>query len=165
MKPSNEHYVLVLEDTLDNSVIGLASIRSVLGNNDSYYYYNLEGSNLSKVQKGFSLLRPRVLHDGPSEIGSLFLDSKYRSKGLGRIISLSRFVFMKMHSHRFKNQVISEIRGVSYEDGSAPFWDNIGRKLININFSEANLLFHQSHSEFLIDFLKFLYALNFYQMM
>ena len=46
-----------------------------------------------------------------TEIGSLFLDPAYRGRGRGRLLSLTRFVFIARHPKRFADQVIAEMRG------------------------------------------------------
>ena len=80
------------------------------------------------------------IHDGPTEIGSLFLTENYRGKGRGRLLSLARFLFMAQHPLRFSQDVIAEMRGVVSDDGYCPFWEGIGRHFLKMDFSKADRL-------------------------
>jgi arginine N-succinyltransferase len=51
-------------------------------------------------------------HNGPAEIGSLFLSPEYRGRDAGRLLQLSRFLFVAEHPDAFEPQVVSELRGV-----------------------------------------------------
>ena len=52
-------------------------------------------------------------HNGPCEIGSLFLAPVHRGGHNGRVLSLSRFLFMADHEHCFDPVVLAEMRGVT----------------------------------------------------
>ena len=79
-------------------------------------------------------------HNGPCEIGSLFLHPDYRRDGNGRLLSLSRFLFMAEHRQRFEPQVIAEMRGVIDDQGRSPFWDAVGKHFFEIDFPKADYL-------------------------
>ena len=61
------------------------------------------------VRKEIQTLALVEEHNGPCEIGSLFLHPDYRRNGTGRMLSASRFLFMAEHKHRFETQVIAEM--------------------------------------------------------
>ena len=79
-------------------------------------------------------------HSGPTEICSLFLLPDYRKHGHGRLLSLHRFLFIKEFSSRFEQEIISEMRGVSAEDGKSPFWESVGRHFFKTDYNQADLL-------------------------
>ena len=85
-------------------------------------------------------LHPEIINEGPSEIGTLFLSESYRRSGIGRLLSLSRFLFIRNQPKRFKDTVIAEMRGVSSELGISPFWDSLGNKFFQIEFNTADRL-------------------------
>ena len=62
------------------------------------YYYEIKNSIHNSedlgVHKEIPVLHSRVEHDGPSEIGSLFLSPDYWGGGIGRLLSMSRFLFI-----------------------------------------------------------------------
>ena len=76
---------------------------------------------------------------GPSEIGSLFLSPKHRNKGIGRLLSLSRFLFIHCFKEHFTNIIIAELRGFLYKNNVSPFWNNLGKKFIPLSFNKADI--------------------------
>ena len=82
-KPSGEPYVFVMQDTDSGRLVGLSCIFSKTGGYEPFYSYaRVTESNycelLNKVQE-VEALHLQKLHDGPTEIGSLFLLPEYRS--------------------------------------------------------------------------------------
>ncbi|MEM8732570.1 MAG: arginine N-succinyltransferase, partial [Planctomycetota bacterium] len=106
---------------------------------------------LGKTQRVESLHLEKI-HDGPTEIGSLFLSPDYRGKGRGRLLSLSRFMFMAGHPNRFADKVIAEMRGVMSEEGDCPFWEAIGRHFFEMDFPQADSL-STVNKKFIEDFM------------
>lgn len=143
-KPSGEPYVFVMEDTSSGQLVGLSCIFSKTGGYEPFYSYaRVTESNycelLNKVQEVESLHLQKI-HDGPTEIGSLFLLPEYRGQGRGRLLSLARFTFMSAYPKRFADQVIAEMRGVMNDDGHCPFWEAIGRHFFDMDFPQADNL-------------------------
>lgn len=143
-KPSGEPYVLVMEDTTLGRLVGLSCIFSKTGGYEPFYSYRrVVESNfcelLNKTQRVESLQLEKI-HDGPTEIGSLYLSPEYRGKGRGRLLSLSRFMFISAHPKRFAETVIAEMRGVMADDGNCPFWEAIGRHFFEMDFPQADSL-------------------------
>ena len=143
-KPSGEPYVFVMEDTASAQLVGLSCIFSKTGGYEPFYSYaRVTESNycelLNKVQEVESLHLQKI-HDGPTEIGSLFLLPDFRGQGRGRLLSLARFVFMSAYPKRFADQVIAEMRGVMDDHGNCPFWEAIGRHFFDMDFPQADNL-------------------------
>ncbi|MEQ1825847.1 MAG: arginine N-succinyltransferase, partial [Pirellula sp.] len=80
------------------------------------------------------------IHNGPTEIGGLFLAPAYRGRGCGKLLSLSRFAYMAAHPKRFATQTIAEMRGNIDGVGASPFWDAIGAHFFKIDFPLADSL-------------------------
>ncbi len=143
-KPTGEPYVLVMEDTRLGTLVGLSCIFSKTGGYEPFYSYRrVTETNycelLDRTQE-IEYLHLEKIHDGPTEIGSLFLSPDYRGQGRGRLLSLSRFAFMAAHPNRFADSVIAEMRGVMSDDGDCPFWEAIGRHFFNMDFPQADSL-------------------------
>lgn len=143
-KASGEPYVFVMEDTVSKSLVGLSCIFSKTGGYEPFYSYRrVRESNhcelLNQVQE-VETLHLEKIHDGPTEIGSLFLLPAYRGKGRGRLLSLARFTFMSAYPKKFAEDVIAEMRGVMTEDGACPFWEAIGRHFFEMDFPQADSL-------------------------
>lgn len=117
---------------------------SKVGGFEPFYSYRIEKetfkSSQIQISKEVPILRLHEEHNGPSEVGSLFLHPDYRRGGNGWFLSLIRFVFVAEHPHFFEDSIISEIRGVIDENDNSPFWDAIGRHFFGIDFKQADYL-------------------------
>ena len=143
-KPAGEPYLFVLEDLSTGAVTGTTGVVSKVGGFEPFYAYRIETSVHESQQLGVRR-EVRTLHlveehDGPCEIGSLFLSPEVRTKGLGRLLSLSRFVFMAEFRPFFDPVVIAELRGVIDDRGHSPFWDALGSHFFQIEFPKAAYL-------------------------
>lgn len=143
-KPRGELYMLVMEDLATGVIIGTSSIISKIGGFEPFYAYRIETcvheSEMLKVRKMVQTLHLVAEHSGPSEIGGLFLAPDHRKHGNGRLLSLSRFLFMANHPTRFEPMVIAEMRGVLDDKGQSPFWEAIGRHFFDIDYPDADRL-------------------------
>ena len=140
-------YILVMENTEDRSLVGTSMIIARHGNPASPHMY----FELKEIQKysetihtGFihKLLRLRFDEDGPTEVGGLVVDPKYRKhKGkLGRQLSFARFLFIKMKRRWFKNYILSELMPPLTENGESILWEALGRRFTNLSYQEADML-------------------------
>ena len=102
--------------------------------------------NLLDTVQDVETLHLEKIHDGPTEIGSLFLLPEYRGQKRGRLLSLSRFAFMAAHPKRFAEDVIAEMRGVMSEDGQCPFWEAIGKHFFRHGLSSGRSTFHDQQA-------------------
>jgi arginine N-succinyltransferase len=138
----DESYRLVLE--LDDELIGIAAISARIGGYEPFYSYEIKRarhvSESLGVDKEVEYLELKKEYDGPSLIGSLFLDPEYRSKGFGRVLSLARFFLMANFPNRFKDSVIAEMRGVIDQSGQSPFWNGTVRNFFDMDFTRADFL-------------------------
>lgn len=143
-RPRGESYLFVLQDTQTGKVVGTSGIASKVGGFEPFYSYRLEtvvhASEMLKVRKEIQTLNLVTEHNGPCEIGSLFLHPDFRKDGNGRLLSLSRFLFMAEHGNRFDPVVIAEMRGVIDDQGRSPFWDALGKHFFEIDFPKADYL-------------------------
>ncbi|MDB5103514.1 MAG: arginine/ornithine succinyltransferase subunit [Fibrobacteres bacterium] len=143
-KPGGETYLFVMEDLVTGKVVGTAGIVSKVGGFEPFYSYRivstLAESKMLKVRKDISALHLVEEHNGPSEIGSLFLAPGARKGANGRLLSLSRFLFIADHRQFFDPVVLAEMRGVIDEKGGSVFWDALGRHFFDIDFPKADAL-------------------------
>ena len=143
-RPGGESYLFVAQDTDSGRVVGACGITSKVGGFQPFWAYKIESvlfeSKQINVRKEVPILKLYEEHDGPCEIGSLFLHSDYRRNGNGRLLQLVRFLFIAEHPERFEPTIVSEIRGVLDENGHSPFWDALGRHFFDIDFAEADRL-------------------------
>lgn len=155
-KPDGQPYVFVMEDVATGQLVGTAAIYSKVGGFEPFYSYRIknsvhESSELN-VHKEIQVLHLNAEHNGPTEIGSLFLAPDYWGGGHGRVLSLTRFLFMAEFPDRFEREVIAEMRGVVQPDGKSAFWSAIGSHFFQIDFPRAETLTSQS-KKFIADLM------------
>jgi arginine N-succinyltransferase len=144
MSPRGEPYVLVLVNDVTGELVGTSTIYAKTGGYQPVYAYRLvesdHHSDLLQLSHHRTILELQRVHDGPTEIGSLFLRRKFRGDGRGRWLSLSRFALIAMMRHRFADRVIAEMRGRANPDGSVPFWDAVTGRFIPTEFAIADAM-------------------------
>ena len=143
-RPRGEAYLFVAEDTETKRIAGTCGVVAKVGGFEPFYAYRIERSvHESKtlgVRKEVRALHLIEEHNGPCEIGSLFLSPDYRGGGNGRMLSLVRFLFMADHQDHFDPDVIAEMRGVIDENGRSSFWDALGKHFFDLEFPKADYL-------------------------
>ncbi len=143
-EPGNEGYLFVMEDTETGKVVGTSGIEAAVGLDDAFYHYHLgkvvhssRELNIYNTVETLSLCND---YTGASEICTLFLSESHRKNSNGRFLSRFRFLFMAEHTERFSETVIAEMRGVSDEDGSSPFWKWLEEHFFSLDFPTADYL-------------------------
>jgi len=143
-EPGNEGYLFVMEDTKTGAVVGTSGIEAAVGLDDAFYHYHLgkvvhssRELNIYNTVETLSLCND---YTGASEICTLFLSESHRKNRNGRFLSRFRFLFMAEHTERFSETVIAEMRGVSDEDGSSPFWKWLEEHFFSLDFPTADYL-------------------------
>jgi len=141
-KAGGESFLFVLEDNESQTVIGTSAVFTKIGGFQPFWTYEIKSlkntCSVLGVDKNIDYLQVKTDHDGPSEIGTLFLAPEHRQKHAGRFLSLSRFLFMAEYKHMFEDCVLAELRGTINDDGSAVFWDAIGSHFFGIPYGEAD---------------------------
>jgi arginine N-succinyltransferase len=142
--PSGESYMFVMQDVDSEKIVGASGIVSKVGGFEPFYAYRLEtqtiDSKLLGVHKDIQILHLVREHDGPAEVGSLFLSPDYRKKDFGRFLQLVRFLFIAEHPDAFERTVVSELRGIIDDNGHSAFWDAVGKHFFQIDFPRADYL-------------------------
>lgn len=142
--PKAEPYVLVMANDADGQIIGTSTVYAKTGGHQPFYAYRRVVSEHHCEALGVRNQRERLelyrTHDGPSEIGSLFLRGKFRGEGRGRWLSLARFMLIAMRPERFADEVIAEMRGWADVDGQVPFWESVTGRFIPVPFATADAM-------------------------
>lgn len=156
-KPGGENYLFVLEQTESGELCGSSGIASRVGGFNPFYSYKIHHEKLvhkpSNTEREISVLHLHETHSGPSEVCSLFLRPDCRRAGIGRLLSLGRFHFMKAFPPRFDTTVIAEMRGYIDQTGRSPFWEAVGRHFIDYDFHTADFLTGLGNKEFIADLM------------
>ncbi|MBX9745883.1 MAG: arginine N-succinyltransferase, partial [Hyphomonadaceae bacterium] len=90
---------------------------------------------------------------GCSEVGSLFVRPEHRVPGVGRALAQCRYLLIAAAPQRFREQVVSELRGVVSPDGVSPFWEAVGRHFFRMDFAEADKLSATTDNQFILDLM------------
>lgn len=142
--PGNESYLFVMEDTEDNSVVGTSGIEASVGLDDAFYHYHLgkvvHSSRELDIYNTVDILTLCNDYTAVTEICTLFLRENARQGNNGRLLSKFRFLFLMEHQQRFSETVIAEMRGVSDENGSSPFWQWLEEHFFSMDFPTADYL-------------------------
>ena len=140
----NEGYLFVMEDTETGEVVGTSGIEAAVGLDDAFYHYHLgkvvhssRELNIYNTVETLSLCND---YTGASEICTLFLSDSHRKNNNGRFLSRFRFLFIAEHKERFSDTIIAEMRGISDENGSSPFWQWLEEHFFSMDFPTADYL-------------------------
>lgn len=143
-RPAGQPYVFVMEDLARHKLVGTSAIYSKVGGFQPFYSYEVKFESRSSgtigVAREIPYLSLHTTHDGPTEIGSLFLSPDYWGSGHGRLLSLSRFLFMAGFPQRFERETIAELRGDVHSDGYSPLWEALGSHFFRIEYPRAESL-------------------------
>ncbi len=143
-KPGCESYLFVMEDTQTGDVVGTSGIEAAVGLDDAFYHYHMgkvvHASRELNIHNTVDILTFCNDYTGVSEICTLFLREQARGGINGRFLSKVRFLFMMEHRERFSETVIAEMRGVSDDEGSSPFWEWLEEHFFSMDFPTADYL-------------------------
>lgn len=154
---ADNHYLFVLEDLENGKIIGTSMIHAQHGTEEEpHYFFSVDSEHkFSKtLNTGFihGTLKLGIDTDGPTEIGGLILHPEYRKndKKLGKQLSFVRFLYMGMHPEQFKDTIHSELLPPFDRDGHSPLWEAVGRKFLNMEYHDADIL-SRSNKEFILN--------------
>lgn len=149
-------YLFVLEDD-DQQVIGVSALTGAVGMREPWYNYRVGLTVSASAGLGIQRHLPTLFLNnemtGQSELCSLFLRPDHRLGGLGRLLSLSRLMFVAEFPHLFGDKLIAELRGSADEQGCSPFWDSVGRHFFKMDFSHADHMSWLGNKSFIAELM------------
>ncbi len=134
-----EEYYFVLEDLATGRIGGTCGI--LAHSTESFRYcYRIENIH-THAKQSFAPKELKILKVVPnppnsSEICALYLQPTFRHSGQGRLLSLSRFLFIAGHRQRFRKKMVAEMRGYIDQRQISPFWEGVGRHFCDLSFVE-----------------------------
>jgi arginine N-succinyltransferase len=157
VRPGAERYLFVLEDRGAGRVAGSGAVAARVGGFDPFYTYEIREEALVHaplgIQERVAVLHLKRAHKGPSELSTLALASGYRGRGLARLVSLGRLLFVRAHPERFERRIIAELRGWLDDEGRSPFWESVGRHFFRSDFARADFLSGLGEKDFIEDLM------------
>ncbi len=152
-----ERYLLALEHMETGALAGCCGVKSTIGETPPFFNFRIirEAQSSAVVGRRFDLDVLIGVNDftGCSEVGTLFVRPEHRVPGLGRALAQSRYLLMATAPHRFREQVVSELRGVVSPEGVSPFWEAVGRHFFRMDFAEADKLSATTDNQFILDLM------------
>jgi arginine N-succinyltransferase len=149
---SDAEYMFVVEDVEGEMVAGCSMILAKNGTPTSpnFSYKILKKERFSReLGIGFihQILRLHSNTDGPTEVGGLVVDRGYRRRPekVGRLISLSRFIYIGMEPQRFEDDLHSEMAPPLTSEGRSEFWEALGRRFTGMPYQEADQISSQNN--------------------
>ncbi len=147
-RPEGQPYVFVMENTSDGEITGTCAVYAKVGGFEPFYAYEIKtehkvsrddelGVDIDIQVPYLSLLKR---HNGPTEIGSLYLAKKCWGGGLGRLLSLSRFLYIAEFPDRFESEIVAELRGVVNSNGESPLWNALGKHFFQNSYPAVETL-------------------------
>jgi len=147
------YYLFCLEDKKSQKIVGVSMIHGKHGTPNRPHYYLTVGTEVkqSKTLKTKIInhtLKLGIEPNGYTEIGGLILDPSYRGfpQKLGKQLSMSRFLYIVQHRHLFTEQIHSELLPPFDKNGKSLLWEGLGRKFLNMDYWEADLLSQKDRS-------------------
>lgn len=155
--PTDELFLLVLENTETGDVRGTCQIFTAVGQHWPFYSYRIgiDSKHSQELGRTFQSELLNLTNDlvGCSEVGGLFLHPGERAGGLGMLLARSRYLFIKQHRARFADRVLAELRGVIDEAGGSPFWDGVAGRFFGMSFQEADSFNAVHGTQFIADMM------------
>jgi len=125
-----ENYLFLLENSETSEIGGTCAIISKTGLQKPLHFFKTRFLE----KNGMKLLDAVSYTNAPSEICALYLKPEFRKEGWGRLLSLSRFMFMAAFPTRFDDLVFAEMRGFISKENRSPFWEAIGQHFLDIDY-------------------------------
>ena len=155
--PHEEGYFFVMEDTATGDVAGVCGIETAVGLEQPFYNYRVSTVVHASQDLGIwtKMRALNISHDltGYAEVCSLFLSPRYRTSGVGGLLSRSRFMFIAQFPERFPQRICAELRGHFDANGSSPFWRAVGSHFYQIDFNAADYLSSHGRKSFLAELM------------
>lgn len=140
-------YIFVLEDIEAKKVIGISLIHGKHGTEEEPHFYLKVGQEHKysrSLNTGFihGTLNFGFSTDGYTEIGGLVLDPAYRGHKykLGKALSFARFLYIGLNRKHFTDMIHVELMPPFDSKGKSPLWEAIGRKFLNMEYIDADIL-------------------------
>ncbi|MCA9309825.1 MAG: arginine N-succinyltransferase [Phycisphaerales bacterium] len=138
-------FIFVIEDTRRQATLGTSGVISKMGGpgnpNLSFTLRRREFFS-TDLQTGTTHITAQLYLDesGPTELGGLMLGPSFRRHPakLGKQLSLIRFHFIGLHRQLFSDHLLAEMLAATAPDGRSVFWENFGRRFINLPYQQAD---------------------------
>ncbi|PHR54644.1 MAG: arginine N-succinyltransferase [Robiginitomaculum sp.] len=155
--PSEEGYLLVLEDMETGTAVGTSAVKVGVGISKPFFSYKLfsiaQVSTAANRRFDMDMMVLVNEYAGSTEVGTLFVRPEFRGGGSGSLIARSRYLLIATQPQRFGRNILSELRGEVGEDGSCPFYEHLAKTFFQMDFEEADHLSGTTDKQFILDLM------------
>lgn len=152
-----EAFFFVLEDPETQQVVGTCGMKAHVGLTQPFYSYKqttiTQASQQLDIFSKHTILQVTNDLTGLSEVGALFLLPDYRRDRIGKMLSLSRFMFMAAFGDYFHEQVLAEMRGVHDLEGNSSFYGAVAQHFFQMSFTQADYVNATQGNQFINDLM------------
>jgi arginine N-succinyltransferase len=152
-----ERYFIALEHIETGALAGCCGVKATIGETPPFFNFRVitEAQSSAVVNRRFDMRVLIGVNDftGCTEVGSLFVRPEHRAGGVGRALAQCRYMLMASAPARFRDKVVSELRGVVSSEGASPFWEAVGRHFFRMDFAEADKLSAITDNQFILDLM------------
>ncbi|MEJ0009325.1 MAG: arginine N-succinyltransferase [Alphaproteobacteria bacterium] len=157
LKKGQDSFFFVFEDAAKKHIAGTCGIHARIGLTQPFYSYKLttitQASTQLDIFQKHTILQVTNDLTGSTEVGALFLQPEYRRDRIGKMLSLSRFLFIAAFPKFFAETVIAEMRGVHDTHGVSPFYNALPRHFFHMPFREADYINATQGNQFIADLM------------
>lgn len=155
VEPAQAWYVLMLENTETGQIEGVAGVKGGVGTGRPHNSFRVVtlAQYSSAINTRFDHQALVLVNEcsGCSEVGSLFLRPGKRQSGAGSLLARARYLLIGANRDRFRETIMSELRGWFDEADNSPFWDGISSKFFRLPFAEADRMITSTDGQFIAD--------------
>ncbi|MGB1239548.1 MAG: arginine N-succinyltransferase [Pseudomonadales bacterium] len=156
-RPGAESYHFVLEDTLNQQVLGIAGIEACVGKRSPFYSYRCDElehhSSALQIHSCVPTLHLCRDYEGHSRLFTFYIRPDAYAQYQLELLSLSRLLFIASQRERFSENILVELQGARDEQQQSPFWQALGRHFYNMDLHRANYLTGINDKGFIADLM------------
>ena len=157
-EPQYGKYLMMLEEAATGEVAGCSAVKCGTGIQEPFFNYRIitvaQASQVADKRFDMDVLILTNEFVGCTEVATLFLKEGHRgSGGAGRLAAQSRYLLMATDPERFGDRILSELRGVTDEEGNTPFWECLSKHFFKMTFPEADYMSAVTDNQFILDLM------------
>lgn len=149
-------YLFIME-TVTKQFAGICGIKAGVGIAAPFYNFRIDTFTQASLQLNKTITHKTLTvvdeFKGAAELISLYVNNEFRGKRRAEFLSRARLMFIAEFNGLFSTDIISEIRGVSDNNGMSPFWHGIGKNFFAMDFAEADYLTGTTNKQFITELM------------
>jgi len=157
--PGDESYLFVLEDSQTGQVRGTGGINALAGNKAPFYSFRndikIHSSRKLNVHNRVHALTLNHDLSDHSELCSFYIAPELTATQYPSLITLGRLLYMSLSPMRFAHDWMAVLPGIFDQQGVSPFWEHVGRKFFDIDYSLAEYYQNTQEKTFIAEMMPY----------